>query len=270
MPIFRKWDAVATEILELAVANDELPSNLTPSVHSWSTAESFVRSSDRRSAFGLVGKLRIRSNWKYCRIFVSEQGLTCVCPPNKMHLNIGRRLKRQTRARSRSSALTHSFKRNRGKKQYTPSNEDWILKPPVRSRPIAREIVSNSRTGRRVFNSPSCCPVDIDRVRKVYCLCGFEALIMRPEVREICQRKRARVEKRGCKYRYLLCVLSRALLVTWCVVKSAVSMREILDRALLSSWDQSKVRVGYIKVWTDVPCPSPTSMTSTCLSLEDM
>jgi len=33
MPIFRKRDAVATEILELAVANDELASNLTTSVH---------------------------------------------------------------------------------------------------------------------------------------------------------------------------------------------------------------------------------------------
>jgi len=33
MPIFRKCDAVATETLKLAVANDELASNLTTSVH---------------------------------------------------------------------------------------------------------------------------------------------------------------------------------------------------------------------------------------------
>jgi len=68
----------------------------------------------------------------------------------------------------------------------------------------------------------------------------FAGLRKVSELRETCQRKRAQIERRGDKYGYLLCVLSRALRVTWCVLKSAVSIREVLDRVET----KNKVRGG--------------------------
>jgi len=73
-----------------------------------------------------------------------------------------------------------------------------------------------------------------------------------PEVREAGQLKRARVERRGCRYTYLLCVLSWCLFTTSCVLKLAVAMHELLDRVLET---KVKLEVVVLKVRTDVPGP---------------